>query len=114
MKYLIAMEAQSTHPIAKAIMEYEDTTDNFEAEEVSEVAGKGLKGIINGKTVLAGNSALMFENSIKVPKEIESIAESIVIVAIDNNFAGHVVIADELKEDANELITELHKVGINV
>lgn len=112
MKYLIAMEAQSTHPIAKAIMEYEDTTDNFEAEEVSEVAGKGLKGIINGKTVLAGNSALMFENSIKVPKEIESIAESIVIVAIDNNFAGHVVIADELKEDANELITELHKVGI--
>ena len=112
MKYLIAIEAQSTHPIAKAIMEYEDNNDNFEAEEVSEVAGKGLKGIINGKTVLAGNSALMFENSIKVPKEIESIAESIVIVAIDNNFAGHVVIADELKEDANELITELHKVGI--
>ena len=112
MKYLIAMEAQSTHPIAKAIMEYEDNNDNFGAEEVSEVAGKGLKGIINGKTVLAGNSALMFENSIKVPKEIESIAESIVIVAIDNNFAGHVVIADELKEDANELITELHKVGI--
>ena len=112
MKYLIAMEAQSTHPIAKAIMEYEDNNDNFGAEEVSEVAGKGLKGIINGKMVLAGNSALMFENSIKVPKEIESIAESIVIVAIDNNFAGHVVIADELKEDANELITELHKVGI--
>ena len=112
MKYLIAIEAQSTHPIAKAIMEYEDNNDNFGAEEVSEVAGKGLKGIINGKMVLAGNSALMFENSIKVPKEIESIAESIVIVAIDNNFAGHVVIADELKEDANELITELHKVGI--
>lgn len=112
MNYLMAMEEQSTHPIAKAIMEYQKGTNNFEANKVSEVAGKGLKGIVNGKTVLVGNKALMIANSIDVPTETESIVESIVLVAIDNQFAGYVVIADELKEDAKETITDLHKVGI--
>ncbi|AXT49682.1 cadmium-translocating P-type ATPase [Aquimarina sp. BL5] len=112
MKYLMAMEEQSTHPIAKAIMKYKENGDNFEAKEVSEIAGKGLKGTINGKTVLVGNKALMMANAIEVPKETESIVESIVLVAIDNLFAGYVVIADELKEDAKETITELQKAGV--
>ena len=112
MKYLMAMEEQSTHPIAKAIMVYKGTENDYEAKEVSEIAGKGLKGIVNGKTVLVGNKALMIANSIDVPTETESIVESIVLVAIDNQFAGYVVIADELKEDAKETITDLHKVGI--
>ncbi|TBV27902.1 cadmium-translocating P-type ATPase [Meridianimaribacter sp. CL38] len=112
MNYLMAMEKQSTHPIAKAIMEYQKGTNNFEAQDVSEVAGKGLKGIVNGKTVLVGNKALMTLNDIDVPTETESIVESIVLVAIDNQFAGYVVIADELKEDAKETISSLHQVGI--
>ncbi|MGH1384014.1 heavy metal translocating P-type ATPase [Kordia sp.] len=112
MQYLMAMEEQSTHPIAKAILEYKAEGKGFEATEVSEIAGKGLKGIVNGKTVLVGNKALMTTNSIDVPTETESIVESIVLVAIDNQFAGYVVIADELKEDAKDTITALHKVGI--
>ncbi len=112
MKYLMAMEEQSTHPIAKAIMEYQENEEDFEAKEVSEIAGKGLKGIVNGKTVLVGNKALMTANNIGVPSETKSIVESIVLVAIDNQFAGYVVIADELKEDARETITTLHKVGV--
>ncbi|APG65912.1 cadmium-translocating P-type ATPase [Tenacibaculum todarodis] len=112
MKYLMAMEEQSTHPIAKAILEYKADGKDFQASEVSEIAGKGLKGIVNGKTVLVGNKALMSSNNIDVPSETESIVESIVLVAIDNQFAGYVVIADELKEDAKETITNLHKVGI--
>ena len=112
MKYLMAMEEQSTHPIAKAIMEYKENGEDFEAQDVSEIAGKGLKGIVNGKTVLVGNEALMLANNINVPTETESIVESIVLVAIDNKFAGYVVIADELKEDAKETIRALHKVGI--
>ncbi len=112
MQYLMAMEEQSTHPIAKAILEYKADGEEFEAQDVSEIAGKGLKGIINGKTVLVGNKALMTANNIEVPTETESIVESIVLVAIDNQFAGYVVIADELKEDAKESITALHKVGI--
>jgi Cd2+/Zn2+-exporting ATPase len=112
MNYLMAMEEQSTHPIAKAIMEYQKGTNKFEANKVSEVAGKGLKGMVNGKEVLVGNKALMVSNNIEVPNETESIVESIVLVAIDNVFAGYVVIADELKEDAKDTITTLHKVGI--
>ena len=112
MKYLMAMEEQSTHPIAKAIMEYKENGEDFEAQDVSEIAGKGLKGIVNGKTVLVGNEALMLANNINVPTETESIVESIVLVAIDNKFAGYVVMADELKEDAKETIRALHKVGI--
>ncbi|WP_417855538.1 heavy metal translocating P-type ATPase [Xanthomarina gelatinilytica] len=112
MNYLMAMEEQSTHPIAKAIMEYQKGTNNFEANKVSEVAGKGLKGVVNGKEVLVGNKALMVSNNIEVPNETEAIVESIVLVAIDNVFAGYVVIADELKEDAKETISSLHRVGI--
>ena len=112
MQYLMAMEEQSTHPIAKAIMEYKENGEDFEAQDVSEIAGKGLKGIVNGKTVLVGNKALMIANNIDVPTETESIVESIVLVAIDNKFAGYVVIADELKEDAKETIVNLQKVGI--
>ena len=112
MKYLMAMEEKSTHPIAKAIMEYKENGEDFEAKDVSEIAGKGLKGIVNGKMVLVGNKALMTANTIDVPTETESIVESIVLVAIDNQFAGYVVIADELKEDAKETITALHNVGI--
>ncbi|PNQ75210.1 cadmium-translocating P-type ATPase [Hanstruepera neustonica] len=112
MNYLMAMEEQSTHPIAKAIMEYQKGTNNFEANKVSEVAGKGLKGMVKGKEVLVGNKALMVSNNIEVPNETESIVESIVLVAIDTIFAGYVVIADELKEDAKETISSLHRVGI--
>lgn len=112
MKYLMAMEEQSSHPIAKAIMEYKENGDDYDAKEVSEIAGKGLKGIINGKIVLVGNKALMIANDITIPNETDSIVESIVLVSIDNTFAGYVVIADELKEDAKETITELHNVGV--
>jgi len=113
MKYLMTMEEQSTHPIAQAILEYKAEGADFEASEVSEVAGKGLKGTVNGKTVLVGNEALMTSNNISVPKETESIVESIVIVAIDGQFAGYVTIADELKEDAHEAIEQIRKAGIS-
>jgi len=113
MQYLMAMEEQSTHPIAKAILEYKAEGADFEATEVSEVAGKGLKGTINGKTILVGNKALMTSNGIDVPSETESIVESIVMVAIDGKFAGYVTIADELKEDAHQAIKQIRESGIS-
>lgn len=112
MKYLMAMEEQSTHPIAKTILEYKAEGSDYYATEVSEIAGKGLKGSVNNKIVLVGNKALMTANNIEVLSETENIVESIVMVAIDNKFAGYVVIADELKDDAKETIINLQKVGI--
>ncbi|RTE54233.1 cadmium-translocating P-type ATPase [Arenibacter aquaticus] len=113
MQYLMAMEEQSTHPIAKAILEYKADGADLEATEVSEVAGKGLKGTVNGKTVLVGNKALMTSNSIEVPSETDSIVESIVMVAIEGKFAGYVTIADELKEDAHQAIKQIREAGIS-
>ncbi|MFV8281088.1 heavy metal translocating P-type ATPase [Christiangramia marina] len=113
MKYLMAMEEQSTHPIAKAILEYKADGSEFEATNVSEVAGKGLKGTVNGKTVLVGNKALMTSNNIKVPSETDGIVESIVMVSIDEKFAGYVTIADELKDDAHQAIKQIRDAGIS-
>ncbi|MBM1104669.1 cadmium-translocating P-type ATPase [Aurantibacter crassamenti] len=112
MKYLMAIEEQSTHPIAKAILAYKEEGSEFSASDVSEIAGKGLKGTVNGKTVLVGNKALLTAHNIEVLAETETIVESIVLVAIENEFAGYVFIADELKDDAKETITALQKVGI--
>ncbi|PQJ18288.1 MULTISPECIES: heavy metal translocating P-type ATPase [Nonlabens] len=113
MQYLMAMEEQSTHPIAKAILEYKAEGAGYEATAVSEIAGKGLKGSVNGKTVLVGNKALMTSNSIDVPAETDSIIESIVMVGIDGKFAGYVTIADELKEDAHQAIKQIRESGIS-
>ncbi|QTY26613.1 heavy metal translocating P-type ATPase [Flavobacterium sp. CS20] len=113
MKYLMAMEEQSTHPIAKAIMEYKADGEDFQASTVTEVAGKGLKGTVNGKTVLIGNKPLMISNNIEVPSETDNIVESIVMVSIDGKFAGYVIIADELKEDAHEAIKQIRESGIS-
>ncbi|WP_423999220.1 heavy metal translocating P-type ATPase [Maribacter sp. IgM3_T14_3] len=113
MKYLIAIEEQSTHPIAKAILEYKIDGIKFKATDVTEIAGKGLQGTVNQKSVLVGNKALMTANQIEVPTETDSIVESIVMMAIDGKFAGYVTIADELKEDALEAIKEMRKAGIN-
>ena len=112
MKYLMAMEEQSTHPIAKAIMDYKADGEDFQASEVSEIAGKGLKGTVNGKIILVGNKPLMTSNNIEVPSETDSIVESIVMVSIEGKFAGYVIIADELKDDAHEAIKQIRESGI--
>lgn len=113
MKYLMAMEEQSTHPIAKAILEYKADGLDYKATDVSEVAGKGLKGTVNGKTVLVGNKALMASNNIEVPSETDNVVESIVMVAIDGKFVGYVTIADKFKEDAHQAIKQIRKAGIS-
>ncbi|WP_026914592.1 heavy metal translocating P-type ATPase [Christiangramia portivictoriae] len=113
MKYLMAMEEQSTHPIAKAILEYKADGSDYQATNVSEVAGRGLKGTVNGKTVLVGNKALLTSNGIKVPTETDGVVESIVMVSIDGTFAGYVTIADELKDDAHQAIEQIRNSGIS-
>ena len=113
MKYLMAMEEQSTHPIAKAIMEYKADDEDFQASNVTEIAGKGLKGTVNSKTVLVGNKPLMTSNNIEVPSETDNIVESIVMISIEGKFAGYVIIADELKDDAHEAIAQIRESGIS-
>ncbi len=113
MEYVLAVESKSTHPIAKAIMQYDVTLNLPEIKNVAEISGKGLKGEINGKDVLAGNKKLLIRFNIKVPVEVDDIVESIVLVAINNEFAGYIIIADELKKGAAQTILEIKKLGID-
>jgi len=114
MTFLLAIESKSTHPIAKAIMEYSLNNEIPEATDIKEIAGKGLQGTINGTQVVAGNKKLMTHFNISAPKELDSIVESIVLVGIDNQFVGYVTIADEMKEDAKETIAAFKKEGIDL
>lgn len=113
MKLLVALEKKSTHPIAKAIIENEkDNEHNYEATDIEEISGHGLNGKVNGKVILAGNTKLLQKFNISYDKNIDKIVESIVVIAIDNQYAGYVLIADEIKEDAKEAIKQMHANGI--
>jgi len=112
MNLLMAMEAKSTHPIAKAIMEYAQNGNLLEATNIQEIAGKGLRGEVADKTMVVGNKKLMEQFNITVPTETDAIVESIVMVGIDGQFAGYVTIADELKADAKGSIQQIRTAGI--
>ena len=112
MSYVLSLEKTSTHPIAKAIMQYENAGDISDASDVDEIAGKGLKGVVKNKTVLAGNKKLLDQFNIKTPGKIDSIVDSIVLVAIEGDYAGCVTISDELKDDANQTILSIRNLGI--
>jgi Cd2+/Zn2+-exporting ATPase len=108
-----ALERNSTHPVGKAITEYAGEADkNTKATEVEEIAGHGLKGQIEGKEVLAGNLKLLRKFNISYPSEVEEVVDTIVVVAIDGKYAGHITIADEIKEDAAQAIKEMHNLNI--
>ena len=106
-----ALEKQSTHPIAKAIVA--SYPSKLKAIEVEEISGKGLKGKIDGKIVLAGNTKLLDHFSIQYPQEIHDIVESIVVVAVDDKYAGYITIADKIKEDAQQAIQKMKALGVS-
>ncbi len=107
------LEKHSTHPVAKAIIDYAgDLEIDGAAQMIEEIAGHGMKGIINGKAVLAGNTKLLKKFNIAYSKEIDSIVDTIVVIAVDNKYSGYITIADEIKEDAEFAINELHRLKI--
>lgn len=108
-----ALEKNSTHPVGQAVIKYAgDTIGNTTATNVEEIAGHGLKGTLEGKEVLAGNLKLMKKFSIQYPAEVESIVDTIVVVAMDGKFAGYITIADEIKEDAASAVKDMHNLNI--
>ena len=112
-KITAALEKNSTHPVGKAIVEYSgDFSGNLVATDVEEIAGHGLKGKVDGKEVLAGNLNLLKMFNISFPAELEEVVYTIIVVAIDKRYAGYITIADEIKEDAEEAIREMHKLNI--
>jgi len=112
-KLAAAIEEKSTHPIAKAIVAYAgDQANILKASNVEEVSGHGLKGTVDGKNVLAGNAKLLKKYNVGYPAEIELLVDTIVVVAVNEKYAGYITIADEIKEDAKQAITDMHRLNI--
>ena len=112
MQIVASLESGSTHPVARAVVEYLENKNLSKPESVEEISGHGLKGKVNGKEILAGNLKLMQKFSIDFPSEIKQIQETIVVIVIDGKYTGYITIADELKEDAAQAIKEMHQLGI--
>ena len=109
--YAAHAEAYSNHPIALSILrEYGKDIDRDRIESIKEIAGKGIQAIIDGQTVLVGNEKLMNDNDIKI---IECDDEgTIVHVAIDNEYKGHIHIGDKIKETSYEAIRQMKNAGV--
>ncbi len=108
-----AIESQSNHPVAKAIVSYADGKTNYNALEVEEIAGYGLRGRVDDHEVLAGNSKLLQKENISYDSHIDAIVETVILVAIDGQFTGYFTIADEIKEDAPRAISEMKRLGVS-
>lgn len=108
------LERHSTHPVGKAIIDYGSDKVRFEkAVDVVEVPGMGLSGYIGGKHVLAGNVKLFDKYEIGLPAEVLEETDTIVVVALDKEYKGYFIVADEPKTDALQTITGLNKLGID-
>ncbi len=113
-KLVASVESNSTHPIAKAIVNYAKL-QNVELLPVTgtrEFAGFGLKAMINGTPVWVGNCRLLSKFNIKYPAELLQITDTMVVCAIGTDYAGYLLLADTLKEDAKKAIDDLKMLHI--
>ncbi len=111
---VVALEGYSNHPVAKAIAAYGREKGLLlpEVEAVREIAGNGSTGRVEGIRVVAGNGRLLLKEGISYDPQIDAMAETVVLVAVNGRYVGYVVIADELKEDAARAVKNLRKQGV--
>ncbi len=109
--YAAHAEVFSDHPIASSVREsYRGVIDQEQVKRAQEVSGRGVFAVVADKQVLVGNDKLMASENIEF--QDSEIMGTILHVAIDKEYAGHIVIADEMKEDAAQAIRDLAQVGV--
>lgn len=115
LKYAASLEAQSAHPIARAIAK--STDDRYEVIGFRSITGKGAEGFINGKNIKIVSPGYLKENNINV-KDNENInrlayqGKTIVFVLMDNRLAGAIALADIIREESKEAIKKLKEMNI--
>ncbi|MBC9813601.1 cadmium-translocating P-type ATPase [Crocinitomicaceae bacterium CZZ-1] len=113
LKMINVLESMSTHPIATAIHEYVGTLDtSIQLSHTEEIPGHGLKTIIHGKELLAGNFKLMDQFNISYAVNPSEIVYTTIAIAYDKQFVGYITIADSIKEDAQKTIHLLHQLNV--
>lgn len=107
------VEHFSTHPIGAALRSAfpEEASDGCEVANVEEIAGRGVRAEVAGRTVCVGNSKMM--DDLGVEWHDCHLAGTIVHVAVDGKYAGHIVISDVVKKDSDEAIRSLKKLGVD-
>ena len=105
------VERFSTHPIAVSLREaYSHEQDSCTVEQVEEVSGQGVRAVVNGKMVCVGNTKMMEQLQVRFhPCELVG---TIVHVAVEGEYFGHIVISDEMKSDAREAVASLKAAGV--
>ena len=111
---IASVESDSTHPIAKAVVNYakEQNIERVTVIDTKEYAGFGLEATVDGISVLVGNCRLLSKFDISFPQELLKITETIVVCAVGNRYAGYLLLADALKEDAKVAIDRLKALNI--
>ena len=111
LEYAALAESASSHPISKSLQRaYGKEIDRFRVTEIEEVSGNGITAKVDGKEVAAGNSKLM--KKLGIPYKDCHHVGTIIHVAIDGAYAGHIVISDIVKKNSKEAIRQLKKNGI--
>ena len=107
------VEHYSTHPIGAALRAAfpEENTDGCSVTDVEEIAGQGIRAHVNKKVVCVGNTKLM--DAAGAHWHDCHHVGTIIHVAIDGDYAGHIVINDRIKDDSRETIDELHRLGVS-
>ena len=104
--YAAFVEYNSNHPIAKAIVKaYNKEIGKLDIKDYKETSGRGVYAVVNNKKIFAGNNKFMDENNIKVINVKQN--GTIVHVAVDNEYYGYILISDQIKEDAKQVIEYL-------
>ena len=112
-KYTAAIEAKSTHPVGSAIVAFANENYNeVTVTDVTEIPGMGLKGRVNGNEIAVGSPKLMKKINVDYDVRLDTIPYTTIVVAFNQKYAGHFIIADEIKEDAKTAIASLHKLKI--
>lgn len=106
------VEHFTTHPIGAALRNAfpSEAIDGCKIEEVEEIAGRGIRAKVSGRTVCVGNGKMM--EDIGLEAHNCHLAGTIIHVAVDGKHAGHIVINDKIKEDSAEAITSLKRLGV--
>lgn len=106
------VEHFTTHPIGAALRNAfpSEATDGCKIEDVEEIAGRGIHAKVSGRTVCVGNGKMM--EDIGLEAHNCHLAGTIIHVAVDGKYAGHIVINDKIKEDSAEAITSLKRLGV--
>jgi Cd2+/Zn2+-exporting ATPase len=108
-----ALESQSTHPVATAIQKYVGNVNTaIKLNNVEEISGHGLKANINGKELLVGNFKLMDKFNIQYDIDPNTIVYTVIAISYDKKFVGYITIADEIKEDAQDAVNNLHNLKV--